>query len=87
MDVPQHLRDLAVSDTGFVFDPYSGATFSVNASGLTILRALQRGAERDDILHDLMENFAVEGDDLHRDVDEFVQLMRHYGVLPKEFAL
>ena len=51
MDAPQHLRDLAVSDTGFVFDPYSGATFSVNPTGLVILRALQQGAERDDVLY------------------------------------
>ena len=34
------LRDLALSDTGFVFDPCSGATFTVNATGLAVLKGL-----------------------------------------------
>ncbi len=36
----QRLRDLAVSESGFVFDPYSGQTYSLNATG----RVHPRGA-------------------------------------------
>ena len=33
MSSATHLKDLALSDTGFVFDPYTGATFTTNATG------------------------------------------------------
>ena len=32
------LKRLALSDSGFVFDPVSGNSFTVNGSGLAILR-------------------------------------------------
>ena len=43
MDALTRLSDLAISDSGFVFDPYTGASFSVNLTGLTLLRALKDG--------------------------------------------
>ncbi|MCB9568542.1 MAG: HPr-rel-A system PqqD family peptide chaperone [Myxococcales bacterium] len=80
------LRELAISDTGFVFDPYSGATFTVNPSGLVILEALRRRADRDAILDLLHERFDVHGEDLERDLDEFLHLLRHHGLIAEEGA-
>src|SRR5205085_12462462 len=39
MSVQRHLKDLAISETGFVFDPYTGATFTTNATGHCVLVA------------------------------------------------
>ena len=36
------LRQLAVSDTGFVFDPQTGQSFTVNATGRLVLDCLKR---------------------------------------------
>lgn len=81
-----HLKELAVSDTGFVFDPYSGGTFTVNDTGLRILRALKDGADRPRIVAALREDFEVREGDLERDLDEFLQLLRQYGLVPKDFS-
>jgi PqqD family protein of HPr-rel-A system len=82
------LADLAISDSGFVFDPYSGATFSTNGTGLAILRLLREGASRTGIVKSLEEAFDLRSEaDLHRDVDEFVALMRRYELLPNDFEL
>lgn len=81
--VPRRLQDLAVSETGFVFDPHSGATFSTNASGLTILRALKDGADRAGIRARLEETFETGGADLERDLDEFFHLLRRHALLPE----
>lgn len=82
--VRQRLDDLAVSETGFVFDPYSGATFSLNASALCLLRGLKEGLQRDGLVARLEESFDVAGADLHRDVDEFLEQLRYMGVLSNE---
>jgi PqqD family protein of HPr-rel-A system len=82
--INQRLKDLAVSETGFVFDPYSGATFSLNASALCLLRGLKEGLGRDELIAQLEESFDVTDADLSRDVDEFLELLRYNGVLPHE---
>ena len=82
--IRQRLDDLAVSETGFVFDPYSGATFSLNASALCLLRGLKDGLDRDGLIARLEESFDVIGADLSRDIDEFLELLRYNGVLPHE---
>lgn len=72
------LSDLAISDSGFVFDPWSGATFSLNGSGLAVLRLLKEGLRGDALLEALDEQFDVREGDLRREVDEFLgQLQRH----------
>jgi len=82
--IDQRLKDLAVSETGFVFDPYSGATFSLNASALCLLRGLKEGLDREELVDRLEELFDVTDADLSRDIDEFLELLRYNGVLPHE---
>lgn len=83
MDLRQRLRDLAVSESGFVFDPYGGQTYSLNASGRTILEALRRGQPVEDVEAALRGTFDVEpGADVARDVREYVLQMREQGWLP-----
>ncbi len=77
------LNDLAISETGFVFDPRTGATFNVNATGLMILRALRDGKADDEIAQGLKEEFEATPPDVQDHVAEFVQLLRQYGLLPE----
>lgn len=39
------LAMLAISDTGFVFDPRTGHSYSVNATGLALLKCLKQGLD------------------------------------------
>jgi PqqD family protein of HPr-rel-A system len=76
------LRQLAVSDSGFVFDPLTGHTFTVNATGLAILAGLKAGRELDAIAAELAEAFEPEGgEDYQRDVDDFVLRLREHGLV------
>lgn len=85
MDTRQKLRDLAISDSGFVFDPYTGATFSANGSGRVILEGLREGLDRAAICARLVENFDVAGEDLPRDIADFLQVLRREGVVELDF--
>lgn len=83
----QRLKDLAISDTGFVFDPFSGATFTANPTALCILDGLKRELDRDALGAQLRERFEVSGDDLARDIDELVQALRLFGLVPADFEV
>ena len=76
------LAQLAVNDSGFVFDPLTGHTFTVNATGLAVLQALKRGAEPARVAELLLEDFEPEGEeDVRRDVDDFLLRLREHGLV------
>lgn len=80
MDPLQRLRDLAVSESGFVFDPYSGQTYSLNPSGQVALEAVRGGAGPEAVAEALRLRFEVEpGQDLARDVADFLRALREQG--------
>ena len=87
MTIPQKLRDLAISDTGFLFDPYTGSTFSVNEAGLAVLSGLREGRSVSELAAALRDAFDVPpGVDIERDVAEFVHLMRRNGLVPEDYT-
>jgi len=87
MEIPEKMKDLAVSETGFVFDPYTGASFNTNAVGCAILEALRSGKGRREIRSHLEDQFEVGEADIDRDIDEFVFLLKDSSVLPPSFNL
>jgi PqqD family protein of HPr-rel-A system len=75
------LHDLAVSDSGFVLDPRTGHTFTLNESGLLVLRSLKDGAPLYQIVDRLESEFDVDpNDNVRRDVDDFVSNLREMGL-------
>jgi len=80
VDLPKAdvLTRLALSDSGFVFDPVTGNSFTVNGSGLAILRRLQlQGSDLAGTVASLCEEFDVEAMAAERDVIEFANLLRN----------
>jgi hypothetical protein len=70
------LQRLAVSESGFVFDPVSGHSFTVNETGLAILRALQKDRGIDSLRESLSSEFDVDSTTLDRDLLEFLGSLR-----------
>jgi hypothetical protein len=71
------LMRLALSDSGFVFDPVTGNSFTVNGSALSILRLLQRESALDRVVARLCEEYDAEAPLVERDVIEFAALLRN----------
>jgi len=72
------LRRLAVSESGFIFDPMSGHHFTVNETGLEILRQLQQGRTLTELLALLAREYSVGPKELERDVLEFAGMLRKF---------
>lgn len=76
---PDVLRRLALSDSGFVFDPLSGASYTVNGTGLALLRLLQQDEPGSDItrmVSRLRDEFEVEAAIAEQDILEFAGVLR-----------
>lgn len=73
-----NLQRLAISESGFVFDPASGHNFTVNETGLVILRLLQKDNQLAPLLDNLSNEYDIPRRELERDVLEFAGLLRDY---------
>jgi hypothetical protein len=69
------LSRLAVNDEGFVFDPTTGDSFHISATGLQIMKGMREGTDDRKIAQQLAETFEVTLENAMRDVADFrVQL-------------
>jgi len=73
-----NLQRLAISESGFVFDPVSGHNFTVNETGLSILRLLQKDTDVEQILSQLSKEYKAPLRDIERDVLEFAGVLRDF---------
>jgi len=74
------LRNLAVSETGFIFDPVSGHTFNTNRTGYAILNLLKEDRGQDEIVTALTEHFEVEEETAQRELQNFVFRIKDLGL-------
>ena len=78
MMILRKIKLLALSESGFVFDPGSGHSFTVNTTGYAVIRKLQSGANVVELVDELHEEFNVEHTAVERDVIEFAGVLRNY---------
>jgi hypothetical protein len=76
---PAALRGLALSDTGFVFDPRTGHSYTANATGLAVVAAMKEGLAPAEIAERVRGQFGG-GFAVEDDVEAFVELVRELGL-------
>ncbi|WP_456341501.1 HPr-rel-A system PqqD family peptide chaperone [Thermovibrio sp.] len=78
------LQKLAMSDEGFIFDPETGSSFTVNQTGLFILKLLKEGKSQEEVVEALTEEFDVSREEAARDLIDFLEQLRLNGLLREE---
>ena len=53
-------KNIAVSESGFVFDPSTGESFSLNQIGLELVELLKQGQDFDAIKKEILEIYDVD---------------------------
>ena len=72
------LRRLALSESGFVFDPVTGNSFSTNDSGLALLKLLQSEKGIRAVIEALVSRYEVDARAAERDLLDFIVLLDKY---------
>ncbi len=73
------LKELAISETGLVFDPSTGSIFTANATGVQILMALKEGKSPAQIKTSLMDEFEVSENTAEMDIQDFLNQLSTSG--------
>ena len=70
--------NLAVSDSGFIFNPSNGDSFSTNTVGSDIIRLLKAGNSFDSIKKEIVEKYEVDEILFEKDFHDFVSQLQDY---------
>jgi len=77
------LKEIAFSDTGFLFNPVTGESFTVNSVGVGILNSLREGKSIQQIIDQLGADFQIEKETAERDLLDFMNLLKLYQLASK----
>lgn len=74
------LQRLAISDEGFIFDPETGNSFTVNQTGLFVIKLLKEGKSPEEVVEALTKEFEVSPEEAQRDLIDFLEQLRLNGL-------
>lgn len=77
-------NNIAVSESGFMFDPSSGESFSLNGTGREILKLLTEGNSTDQMRETILAKYDVTEMVFNRYLEDFTQMLYHFNLLENE---
>ena len=77
----QNLSHLALSDDGFLFDPTSGHTYTLNSVGTFILKKIIQKYSFDQIVASVTEEYDVSADIFSRDLEQFYHFLSEQDII------
>lgn len=76
------IKNLALSETGFLFDPATGNTYTLNDSAVFILKSMKQGLKPVEIAGAMTAEFEVDTAQANEDVSDIVLQLTEAGLLP-----
>lgn len=74
------LGKLAINSEGFIFDPTTGDSFTVNQTGLFIINNLRDGKSTDEIAEVLSQEFEDTPEEIAKDISDFITHLNTYNL-------
>ncbi len=75
--------NIAVSDNGFVFDPSTGDSYSVNPIGVNIIRWMRSYDSESDVIDQIIKSYDVDSKTVEKDLYDFLNLLLNYQLADK----
>jgi hypothetical protein len=74
-------NNIAVSDSGFIFNPTSGDSYSTNPIGAEILGMLKDAKEKEEIRQYILDTYNTDEDTFEKDYYDFVNLLMKFKLV------
>lgn len=74
-------ENLAISETGFLFLPGTGETYTSNEIGKTIIQLLQKGESQEGIIEKITNEYDVEPNTFEKDFADFINQLTQFNLV------
>ena len=76
--------NVAISESGFLFLPTTGESFTVSEVGRAILLGLQEGKNGGEIVHSVVQEFEIDAATVERDLRDFMNQLQQYRLVSND---
>jgi hypothetical protein len=77
-------ENLAISESGFLFNPSTGESFTVNPVGAEIIELLKEGKSEEEITEILLGLYEVDSKTLQKDLHDFNDILKLHQLLEQD---
>lgn len=77
-------KNIAVSESGFVFDPSSGESYTLNQVGTDILDLLKQEKGFEEVKQEILEKYEVDSITFEKYYYDFINSLRQYKLIEDE---
>lgn len=74
-------NNIAISDNGFIFNPSTGDSYSVNLVGQEIIRLMREEMSETTIADYLLEHFQTDKATIEKDLYDFQNMLKSYKII------
>lgn len=74
-------KNIAISDSGFVFNPSTGDSFSTNQLGLEIINLMKEGKTIDEVVGSITSKYNVEKSNVEKDLSDFFSMLTSFQII------
>ena len=71
-------RNIAISESGFLFDPSSGESYSINPIGMEILELLSQDQSREQITQSITNKYEIDPTDFEKYYFDFLNMLKQF---------
>ena len=77
-------KNIAISDSGFLFNPSTGDSYSVNPIGQEIISLLKEGKSESQVKAHILNEYMTDHDAVEKDLYDFKNMLEHYKIIDNE---
>jgi hypothetical protein len=77
-------KNIAISDSGFVFDPLSGESFSLNQIAMEIIEFIKKGNGFEAVSQHILEKYEVDAETFERYYYDFIATLKQFNLTEQE---
>lgn len=74
-------ENIAISESGFVFNPEIGTSFTTNSLGVAILKQLKTKTSTEEIMNSIVNNYDVDSVTCEKDLDDFIRILEQFDLI------
>jgi len=77
-------KNIAISETGFVFDPTTGDSYSLNPVAAEILQLLKNNKSIKEVITSVLKKYEVDEPQLEKDIQDFIMSLEQYHLIEQK---
>lgn len=78
------LRNVAISESGFLFNPTTGDSFTLNETAMFVLSLLKDNKTKEDVIDEILEKYDVDKNVFIKDFDDLMYSLKSYKLIVNE---